>query len=244
MIQSLIIEDEAKGRETLINYLHRFCPDVEVIGITENVVQGIAQINKLQPELVFLDISLPDGNGFDILEKVDNNDFELIFVTAYNEYALNAIKKSKCVDYLIKPISIKELQIAVEKAKNNIIKQSEFILLKKFDNKPHKITIPTIERNIVINVDDIIYCQADRSWTTIYLKDKIKIVSSKNLSTFERVLLPYDFYRTHRSYLINLAEVKSYVKRRGGKVMMSNDNEIEISDAKKAAFIKKLNIVE
>lgn len=243
MIKSFIIEDEARGRETLINYLRRYCVDVDIIGTAEDVTHAIEQVISLQPELIFLDISLPDGTGFDVLEKISHLDFELIFVTAYGQYALDAIKKSNCVDYLVKPISIVELQKAVEKAKANIDKKADIFILRQLGTNSNKITIPTMDKYEIIEIDDIVYCKADKSWTIIHLKDGKKHVCSKNLKTFEKVLIRHNFFRTHRSYLVNLAEITSFGRGRNGKAILSNGDEIEVSELKKQDFLKRWNIV-
>lgn len=243
MIRSIVVENELKGRATLINFLKQHCPDVEVVGEAGTIEESVEQIINNKPELVFLDINLPNGTGFDILEKVKAVDFELIFVTAYEEYALNAIKETHCCDYLIKPIGIKELIVAVEKARNNLAKANEMSILKKLDNQTHKLTIPTLERFEIIEIKMILYCQADRAWTTVFLTDGTKIVSSKNLNTFEKLLTEYGFYRSHRSFLLNLDHIRAYVRGRGGIAIMINGAKVEVSENKKSGFLGKLNIL-
>lgn len=243
MINSLIIEDEAKGRETLINYLKSECPDIEVIGEAKDINEGINKIQYLQPDLVFLDISLPGGTAFDILANVKHIDFELIFVTAYDDFTLDAIRNSNCTDYLVKPISIEELKNAVEKVRIKLSEKSDLSILQKLDSQYHKLAIPTLERYEIIEIDKILFCEADRAWTTIHMLDDSKIISSKNLAIFERTLINYNFFRTHRSYLINLSHLKAYIKGRGGIAVLSSDVEIPISETNRQAFLEKLNVV-
>lgn len=243
MIRSIIIEDEYKGQETLINYLRSECYDIEIIGQAANVEDGISLINTALPELVFLDINLPDGSGFDILEKVKNIDFELIFVTAYDHYAIDAIKKTNCIDYLVKPISIEELRGAVEKVKAKLVGKNDMTLLQKLERQTHKITVPTFERFEIIEIGSILYCESDRAWTTIYMENNVKITCSKNLSAFEKVLMAYNFLRTHKSFIINMTHLKGYIKGRGGIAILSNNKEIPVSEAHRLELMKKLNIV-
>lgn len=243
MIRSIIIEDEKMGRETLINYLLSECTDIEIEGEAVSVKEGIELINSLYPDLVFMDINLPDGTAFDIIEKVKNIEFELIFVTAYDNFALEAIKKSNCTDYIVKPISIEELKLAVEKVKANLQNKNEISILQKLEKQTNKITIPTLEKFEIIEIGDILYCEADRAWTTIYLENKTKITCSKNLASFEKILKNYNFFRPHRTYLINLSHLKSYVRGRGGIAVMSDGREIPIADANRITFLNNLQII-
>lgn len=243
MIRSIIIEDELKGQETLINYLISDCPDIEIVGKASNVAEGINVITTLMPELVFLDINLPDGTGFDLLERVKHIDFELIFVTAYDNYAIDAIKKTKCIDYLVKPLSIEELKNAVGKVKLKLDGKNDLMLLQKLERQTHKLTIPTHEKYEIIEIGSILYCESDRAWTTVYLENNTKITCSKNLASFERKLTNYNFLRIHRSYIINLAHLQGYIKGRGGIAILSNNKEIPVSEVHRIELMKKLNIV-
>lgn len=244
MIRSIIIEDEYKGQETLINYLASECPDIEIIGQASNVEDGVNLIKSVLPVLVFLDINLPDGTGFDIIERVKNIDFELIFVTAYDSFAIEAIKKTNCIDYLVKPISIEDLKIAVDKVVTRLIGKNDLNLLEKIDRQTHKITVPTLERYEIIEIGSILYCESDRAWTTIYLKNNTKITCSKNLATFERIFANYNFLRIHRSFIINFEHLKGYIKGRGGIAVLSNGKEIPVSEIHRIDLMKKLKIVK
>lgn len=243
MIRSVIIEDEFKGQETLINYLKSECPDIEIVGQAANVEEGVYLIRTALPELVFLDINLPDGTGFDLLDKVKTMDFELIFVTAYDHFAIEAIKKTNCIDYLVKPVSIQDLRIAVNKVKLKLDNKTDLTLLQKLERQTHKLTIPTLEKYEIIEIGSIIYCEADRAWTTIHMEKGNKITSSKNLLSFEKILANYNFIRIHRSYLVNLAHITGYIKGRGGIAILPNNKEIPVSEIHRNELMKKLNIV-
>jgi len=247
MIKTVIIEDEQKSREMLAGIIQKNCPQLNIVGLAKNVNEGVEVIKKENPELVFLDISMPDGSGFDLLEKVQGQKFELIFATASDQHAIRAIKYSAC-DYLLKPIDIEELKNAVEKVtqKKNASPNMEnlnFLIqqLKKSDDSFHKITLPTGNAYEIVNIKDIIRCEADGSYTTFFLTDKRKLMISAGLKHYEELLPESDFIRVHHHHLINMNHVVRFLKEDGGYAVMSDGTKIEISRRKKDTFMDKLN---
>lgn len=247
MIKTLIIEDEQKSLDMLAGIIQKNCPELLVVGLAKNVKEGVELIESLRPELVFLDISMPDGSGFDLLEQVAGHKFELIFATASDQHAIRAIKYSAC-DYLLKPIDIEELKLAVEKVmkKKQAIPNMEnlqFLIqhLKRSDENFQKITLPTGNAYEIVNIKDIVRCEADGSYTTFYLGDKRKLMISAGLKHYEELLPEGEFIRVHHHHLINMNHVIRFLKEDGGYAIMSDGSKIEISRRKKEAFMEKLN---
>lgn len=247
MIKTLIIEDEQKSRDMLAAIIQKNCPDLEVTGLAKNVEEGVTMIKTLAPELVFLDITMPDGSGFDLLEQVPGYKFDLIFATASDQHAIKAIKYSAC-DYLLKPIDIEELKAAVNKvvAKKSTTPSMEnlqFLIqhLKRADENFQKITLPTGNAYEIVNIKDIVRCEADGSYTNFYLSDKRKLMISAGLKHYEELLPENDFIRVHHHHLINMNHVMRFLKEDGGYAIMSDGSKIEISRRKKEAFMEKLN---
>jgi len=242
----VIIEDEKHSLETLSRLLLDFCQDVKLLGSASNVEDAISLINKTKPDLVFLDIELHSGTGFDILQKLDSISFEVIFTTAYEQYAVRAIKFSS-VDYLLKPIDLDELLEALSKVRNrkgdkayllqikNLVKNLE---IQDVNNK--KICLSTHEGMEFVRVLDILYCKANGSYTLFTLKNQKDQLVSKNLKEFEILLQEYDFMRVHNSYLINLREVKKYIKSDGGYIIMNNGDHVNLSQTKKDSFLERI----
>ena len=237
-LKAILIEDEANSREILRNYLTKYCDEVKLIGEAVSIEEGLALIRKTQPELVFLDVEMPFGNAFDLLEQVPDRSFETVFVTAYNQYAMDALNQHAAY-YLMKPINIDELIKAVDYVKE--IKQKETaldnaILSPKHKSVTGKITLPQLDGFQVLDVADILYCQADDNYTNIYLEDK-KILVSKTLKYFEEALSDFAFARIHKSYLVNVNEVVKYRKGKGGSVVVSNGKELLVSASRKKALL-------
>ena len=244
MLNVVIIEDEIHSRETLKTLLTEFCEDVNVMGMTGSVEEAVALINQLQPELVFLDIELQTGTGFDVLNQVDQRNFEVIFTTAFEHYAIKAIKFSS-IDYLLKPIDLDELQEALRKArqkKDQLLTTRQLdLLLKNIANKTdqkRKICLSTADGLEFIEVGNITYCEANGSYTNFHIKPNVRLVVSKNLKEYEQMLADYDFMRVHNSFLINLHEVKKFVKSEGGYILMNNEAQISISPSKRDTFLR------
>jgi two-component system, LytTR family, response regulator len=249
MIKTIIIEDEKKSREMLAAIVQKNCPELEVLGLAKDVKTGVELIKTIKPELVFLDISMPDGSGFDLLEQVAGSKFELIFVTASDQHAIRAIKYSAC-DYILKPVDIDELKLAVDKVvkKKNTTPNMEnlqFLIqhLKRSDENFQKITLATGTAYEIVNIKDIIRCQADGSYTYFYLTDKRKLMVSAGLKHYEELLPENEFIRVHHHHLINMSHVIRFLKEDGGYAVMSDGTKIEISRRKKESFMEKLNSV-
>ena len=207
---------------------------------------GLKSVAKFHPDLVFLDVKIHGENGFDLLKQLDEIDFEVIFTTAYDNYAVQAFKFS-ALDYLLKPIDPDDLKQAVDKlktklSKNELAKKFDVLFhnLKNLEGASKRITIPTVNGLVFLQVSDIIRCQSDVNYTTIYLTDRHKMTVAKTLKEFEALLEEYDFYRVHNSHLINLAFVRSYHKGKGGYVSLSDGSEIEVSTRRKEAFLRRL----
>lgn len=237
MYSILIVEDEINIRKGLIGQIESLNKNIFVIGESSNVKEGIKMVNQLKPDILFLDIELPDGTGFDIINKIENNP-KIIFSTAFSEYAVQAIKNS-AVDYLLKPILMSELQNALDKT---ILKIENEELLKQnyFNNEPN-ISITTKNERFNLSVNEIIYCEADGNYTKIKLQDKTSILIAKTLKHFEQELEKYDFLRVHQSFLINTNHIK---KLSGSKLYLTNDISVEISRRKKSVLINFLKSKE
>ena len=246
MMRALIIDDEIRSRESLEIIVKENCKNVEVVALAESVESGVAAIKQHKPDLLFLDIELQDGTGFDLLEKSSYGDFHVIFTTAFENYALKALKLS-AVDYLLKPINSEELVQAVNKAEelsdSDSTNKNFELLLQNLQNSTgkHKIALPTSEGLTFINVSEIIRCQADGSYTHFFFKDRKKILVSKKIKEYEELLSPYNFVRVHHSHLVNLDEVAKYVRGDGGYVVMSDGETVYVSKRKKEDFMSALN---
>ncbi|MBC7865291.1 MAG: response regulator transcription factor [Bacteroidia bacterium] len=247
MIRAIIVEDEARSRELLNTLVTQNCPGVSIIATAENVEQGADAIKKYNPDLVFLDITMPDGSGFDMLEKVQGQKVEIIFTTATDKFALKAIKYS-AIDYLLKPIDVEELKAAVEKIKEkknslSTVENLAHLLqnLKKADDNFNKITLPTGNAYEIIAVKDIIRCEAEGSYTNFFLVGGKKIMVSASLKHYEDLLPENEFIRVHHHHLINLSHVVRFLKVDGGYAIMSDGTQVEISRRKKDTFLQRLN---
>ncbi|WP_341215263.1 LytTR family DNA-binding domain-containing protein [uncultured Wocania sp.] len=238
-LTAIIVEDEETSREILKNYLKKYCPNVTVLGEAANVEEALVLIRNNDLDLVFLDVEMPYGNAFDLLDKVGDVNFETVFVTAYNHYAIDALNAHASY-YLMKPISIDELIKAVDyvteiKTKEDALQNQ--VLVPKTNTVNGKITIPQQNGFEVINTADILYCKADDNYTEIYLNTNKKKVVSKTLKYFENILKDTSFARVHKSYLVNVNEVVKYMKGKGGSVILSNGKEIIVSASKKSALL-------
>jgi len=237
-LQTIIVEDEEISREILKKYLGKYCPNVTIIGEASNIEDALVLIRNNELDLVFLDVEMPFGNAFDLLEKVGDRSFETIFVTAYDHYAIEALN-SHASYYLLKPISIDELIKAVDHVvaiKNKEERLAENVLSTNIEMINGKITIPQQDGFQVLNVAEIIYCKADDNYTEIYINNS-KIVVSKTLKHFEEILSEYPFARVHKSYLVNVNAVVKYKKGKGGSVVLNNGKEVMVSSTKKANLL-------
>jgi len=237
-ISAIIVEDEQISRDILRNYIAKYCPNVELLGEASNIEEAQKLIEKHELDLVFLDVEMPFGNAFDLLEKVENKTFEVVFVTAYDHYAIEALN-NQATYYLLKPISIDELIKAVSlvteiKEKENELENT--ILTPKTTAVNGKITIPQQDGFEVVNIYDIVFCKADDNYTEVHFKDSKKLVS-KTLKYFEDILKDNSFARIHKSFLVNVSEITKYKKGKGGSVVLSNGKEIMVSSSKKANLL-------
>ena len=233
-LKAVIIEDELNSREILRNYLAKYCPEVTVLGEADSIQKGLKILNTHNPDLLFLDVEMPYGNAFDLLDQLPDRNFETVFVTAYNHYAIDALNHHAAY-YLMKPINIDELIKAVEyvqevRQKEKVLEDG--VLQPKVSSLNGKITIPQQDGFQVLNVCDILYCQADDNYTEVYLSSS-KILVSKTLKYFEDILQTYSFARIHKSYLVNVNEIVKYRKGKGGSVVISNGKELLVSASKK-----------
>jgi len=241
-MKAVIIDDEKDSREILGNYLKKYCPDVAVCGFGESVDTGLAIIGAHQPDIVFLDIEMPYGNGFDLLDKVKKVTFETVFVTAFDHYAMQALNQSAAY-YLLKPIDIDELIKAVEKIKkeragDNYTQHAQVLLENIRDTRQNqKIMLPTLEGFEIVTIKTIIYCEAVDNFTRFYFETGNPLLICRTLKYFEELLKEYNFLRIHRSFLINPEYVTRYSKGKGGYVTMKNNRELEISPNKKKEFL-------
>ncbi|MGB5781186.1 MAG: LytTR family DNA-binding domain-containing protein [Eudoraea sp.] len=238
MLKAVIIEDESSSREILRNYLAKYCKNVNVLGEAASVKEGLELLAQTQPDVVFLDVEMPFGNAFDLLDQLPERSFETVFVTAYNSYALEALNNHAAY-YLMKPINIDELIKSVSyvteiKEKENALENR--ILKSKLNKAEGKITLPQQDGFQVLNISEILYCKADDNYTEIFLENK-KFVVSKTLKYFEEALADYPFARIHKSYLVNVNEVIKYRKGKGGSVIVSNGKELLVSASKKKQLL-------
>jgi two-component system LytT family response regulator len=238
-LKTILVEDEKTSREILKNYLEKYCPLVSVLGEASNIDEALVLIRNNDLDLVFLDVEMPYGSGFDLLEKLGDTNFEVIFVTAYNQYAIEALN-SHASYYLLKPISIDELIKAVDyvtKIKNKEIELQNVVLVPKTKTNDNIITIPTQDGFEVLAIKDIMYCKADDNYTQIFLENKqIKLVS-KTLKYFEAILKENGFARIHKSYLVNVSFIASYKKGKGGTISLVNGKELSVSASKKVELL-------
>ena len=241
----LIIDDEKPTREFIRKMLESFDLKLDIYTDGENVQSGIEAIERIQPDIVLLDIQMPDGNGFDVLKSMSTKSFEIIFITAFQEFAVQAIKFS-ALDYILKPIDAEELRNAVLNALQMLSHKKDETQINALQNniQPHlkrKLVLKTQESIFVVEIDDIVHCEADKNYTFFYLNDGKKILVSKTLKDYDTLLSGLQFFRVHQSYLINLNCVERYDKHDGGSVILKDGTAIPLSPAKKEQFFKSLD---
>jgi two-component system, LytTR family, response regulator len=240
-MKAVIIDDEQDSREILAGYLGKYCPDVTVCGFGESVSTGLEAIRKYDPDIVFLDIEMPYGNGFDLLDQAGDVTFETVFVTAFGNYAIQALNQSAAY-YLLKPIDIDELVKAVEKIKverkeRQYTHHAKILMENMRGTGTQKIMLPTMEGFEIVPIQSIQYCEAVDNFTRFTLDNGVSHLICRTLKYFEEVLKDHRFLRIHRSYLINPDYVIRYSKGKGGYVTMKNDQQLEISANKKQEFL-------
>ncbi len=245
MIEAIIIDDESNNINSLQKLLAVFCPDIHIAGTATNAITGYELIKKINPQLAFLDIEMPFGNAFDLLNRFQEIRFEIIFVTAFDQYAIKAFKYS-AIDYLLKPINIAELIKAVNKAKmqfdNKGVNEKVTTLLHNIDpgkSNHIKIAIPVLNGITFIDMQTIIRMEAQKNYTLVYITGGIKIMATKNLGSFEDLLPEEQFCRIHHSHIVNLDFIKKYNTGRGGLIEMDDGTEIEVSVRKRDSFLER-----
>lgn len=233
MLQAVIVDDEISNIENLTILLNKYCPKIIVAGTATNVGQGLLVINEVNPSLLFLDIQMPGKDGFDLLKSIETPDLEVIFVTAYDQYAIQAIKFS-AIDYLLKPVNINELVNAVNRAVTNAERknQNERLenLIRSISNKNQlRIAIPGNKETLFISPETILFCKSDNNYTIFYLQNNQKQVASKPIFEYEELLSPHGFIRSYQSYLVNSRFVKSWIRVDGDRLLMEGGHEIPVS---------------
>ena len=245
--RALIIDDSDNSRVTLAHDLKQYCPRVVVIGEAEGVQTGLEAIREKKPDVVFLDIEMGDGTGFDLLSQLKEIDFQVIFTTAHDAYGIKAIKFS-ALDYLLKPVDADELIKAVAKLEENSrqkqVKDSIHLLLENMRDSKHpagkRIALHSLEKVHLVSIEDIIRCESQGAYTIFHLKNKEQILVTKNLKEFEHLLEEHDFIRVHHSHLINFAYIKEYIKKDGGYAVMTDKSEVPVSFRKRAHLLQMI----
>ncbi len=236
----IIIDDEKHCISTLANLLKANFPEVSILASCSESIKACALIQLHKPDFIFLDIEMPLLNGFDLLSKFDPIDFDVIFTTAYDSYAIKAIKYS-ALDYLLKPIDKEDLACAIEKikSKQSSISHSQVQMAIAVHGRqlPDTIALPTVDGLAFASVNDIVYCTAEGSYTRLYMSELNEIILSRTLGNVEEILADYNFFRIHHSTLINLKQVKKYIRGEGGEVVMSNGNNLKLARTRKNDFL-------
>lgn len=242
-MKAILIDDEKNALEMLEWMIQRNCPEVEIVAMCDSPIEGIVKIKELKPDLIFLDIEMPQLNGFDLLERLGKHDSDVIFTTAYNQFAIKAFKIC-ALDYLLKPIDPDDLKGAVQKAQNKKSKvtneQLELLMnyIKPDKPKPRRVALTASDHLIFVETDKIIYCESDSNYTIFFLTTGEKVMVSKTLKDVEEILEGSDFFRIHASYLINMKHVSKFTRGDGGYVVMSNNQHITVSRKKKDEFFE------
>lgn len=246
-IKAIIVDDEAKALKSIEMIINQHCENVKIVGLANSVNEAEELIELHSPNLVFLDVEMPEANGFELLERVNPRNFEVIFVTAYNHHALKAIKYS-AFDYILKPVDIDEIITSVEKASNKIHSAEridprfEVLLNNLKSSNPKKLAIPFSEGLEFLDISQIIRLEADRSYTSFFMANRKTILVSKSMKEYE-ILEQDSFFRIHRSHLINLKHIKKFYKRDGGEVEMSDGAILPVSRQKKTEFMEVLQSI-
>jgi two-component system LytT family response regulator len=245
MIQTIVIEDEEKSLHVIGDLITKLAADVELVGAAGSVEKSVQLIESHEPQLVFLDVQLADGTGFDVLRRLNTRNFELIFTTAYDKYALEAFRFS-AIDYLLKPIGIPEFEAAVERARKRISEKSRQVnvdtLLYNLSiqaGQDRRIAIATVSGIDFIDLKDICWCSSEGSYTCFHLVNNTKLVSSRNMGYYEALLCTSNFCRIHNAYIINLRFAKSYTRGKSGYVLMSDGAQLEVSQRRKGDFLDR-----
>jgi two-component system LytT family response regulator len=244
ILNAVIVDDEVASQETLTNYLKKYCPVVRVAGIANSVESGLETIRKHKPDVVFLDIEMPYGNAFDLLERLEEVDFEIVFVTAFSNYAIKALNLSASY-YILKPIDIDELVNAVDRIvaakENDKASVRSKILIENIQaekKQNQKIILPLIDGFDVVKIKDIVRCQANDNFTDFYYTENPKKqMICRTLKYFDELLSDYDFVRVHKSHLVNFHHITKYIRGKGGQVVLANGDEVAVSETRKKELL-------
>lgn len=233
MIRTIIIDDESKGRQALQNLMMRHCPEIQVVASCGNAKDAIDAIEELRPDLIFLDVEMPDKSGLEMLSDLQEIDFQIIFTTAHSQYAIEAFKHG-AIAFLLKPVEVVELRKAVERAKENIHSPTQPIENNLLSNqqaqlRSSKLVLSTQEGMYIIPISEIIYCESDGNYTRFFCEQNISVLISKKLGDYEKLLSSHGFYRIHRQCLVNINHIRRVIKQDGGAVIMSNNSKLEVS---------------
>ncbi len=243
MINAVVVDDEPESRENLCGLLRKYCPQVNVLAAVANIDLAETAINLHDPDLLFLDIEMPNGSGFDLLDRFKEPPADVVFVTAYEQYALNAIKRY-ALDFILKPINVDDLVRAVERKLTLDAPQRERMGLMRSEQKQaenaKRIALPSAKGLQLVEIADIIRCEADDHYTTFHLVDKKRHVVTRNLGEYEEMLAPHGFFRVHHAHVVNMARVKQYVRGRGGYVVLDDGTQVEVSARRRDAFLVAL----
>jgi two-component system, LytTR family, response regulator len=246
MLKTIIVDDEEHVRATLQRFLVKYSPQVKVLAGAGSVAEAFEAINRHHPDLVLLDIQLGDGTGFDLLNKFESPDFKIVFITAHNQYAVQAFKVS-ALDFILKPVNPLELAKAVEQAQQ-AVQQELRIKLEALESnldtdkrKSKKIVVNTLDKMHVLDIGTITHCGSDGDYTTIYTLGSGHIIASKTLKDYEDMLQGFGFFRIHRSFLINLAHIRRFEKGDGGFVILTNEHKIPVASRKRDELVGLLN---
>lgn len=247
LIPTILIDDEPRGLNTMQKLLELNCPDINIVASCNNADNAIEKINELHPDLIFLDIGMPVKNGFDLLKELKELNFEVIFVTAHNEFTIEAFHFS-AIDYLLKPVDDDLLIKAVKRAKKRIIEKTGsknietflYNVQQKQSTKNMKLCITSLKGFRVVELGDILYAEASGNYTNFYFTKTNVVCTSKPIHEYEELLADSGFVRTHKSYLVNLLHVKEYLKGEGGSIILTNQQELEVARRKKDIFLSKM----
>ena len=241
-IEAILIDDEPKAIAILQNKLERYCPQISVVATEQNPLEAIKLIESLSPKLIFLDIAMPEMSGFDMLSKIAHPDFEIIFITAYDNYAIEAIRHS-AIGYVVKPVDNEELIIAVNNAIRNIeaksaLQKNQLLIQNLSQTQKKKIVVPTQNGIEFVRIEDIVFCEGTQGYTKIHFGNGKFILSSQSIGTFNKMLENQDFYLVHKSFLINLNCVEKFLNE--GYLLLSNGEKIPVSRTRKSELLRVL----
>jgi len=252
MLKTLIIDDEPESLQAVTNQIKTFCPQLKILASCDSAASGIEAINLHQPDLIFLDIEMPGMTGLEMLRTFNEIKFGVIFITAYNKYAMDAIKLS-ALDYILKPMDTVELMNAVKKAEEKFSREKTMkrfqVMLDLMEGRTspeekkqsHTIALPTLDAIIYVQLDEIVNIEAHQNYCKFHFVDRPAILISKNIGTYEESLVPFNFMRVHRSHIVNLSQVHEFRRTDGGALVLKNGNTVDISRNKKEEVLKRLS---